>query len=142
MLAGKLHPGKREFEDHAFMTGIMSLMPALMNLPIEDIIAPLGLADALREALCDGSGTLGALLRLAECSEGGDLACLADQLAGLPGLGPKALNRAQTQALQWANSIAREKGFARMAVIAAVGTRQYYLDRGFERGEYYLVKKI
>ncbi len=29
-----------------------------------------------------------------------------------------------------------------MAVIAAVGTRQYYLERGFTRGEVYLVKGL
>jgi histone acetyltransferase (RNA polymerase elongator complex component) len=29
-----------------------------------------------------------------------------------------------------------------MAVIAAVGTRQYYFERGFERGDLYLVKTI
>lgn len=109
LLADELRPGDKAFADQAFMAGIMSLMPALMNLPIEEIVAPLGLADALRDALCTGSGTLGALLRLAECSEGGDLECLADQLTKLPGLGPKALNRAQTGALQWANAIGREK---------------------------------
>jgi elongator complex protein 3 len=38
--------------------------------------------------------------------------------------------------------VARKNGFSRMAVISAIGTRHYYLDRGFERGEYYLVKKI
>lgn len=47
-----------------------------------------------------------------------------------------------TRLLAEAERIARENGFARMAVISAVGTRQYYLARGFERGEYYLVKKI
>jgi elongator complex protein 3 len=41
-----------------------------------------------------------------------------------------------------ADQIARTKGYRRMAVIAAVGTRQYYLERGFERGELYLVKSI
>jgi EAL and modified HD-GYP domain-containing signal transduction protein len=109
LLADELRPGDKAFADQAFMAGIMSLMPALMNLPIEEIVAPLCLADALCDALCTGSGTLGALLRLAECSEGGDLECLADQLTMLPGLGPKALNRAQTGALQWANAIGREK---------------------------------
>jgi len=29
-----------------------------------------------------------------------------------------------------------------MAVISAIGTRPYYLDRGFERGELYLVKSL
>jgi len=47
-----------------------------------------------------------------------------------------------TRLLEEAESIARANGFGQLAVISAVGTRQYYLDRGFERGEYYLVKKI
>lgn len=41
-----------------------------------------------------------------------------------------------------ADRIAKGKGYRRMAVIAAVGTRQYYFERGFERGELYLVKTI
>ena len=41
-----------------------------------------------------------------------------------------------------AGRIARTKGYRRMAVIAAVGTRQYYLERGFERGKFYLVKDL
>jgi elongator complex protein 3 len=47
-----------------------------------------------------------------------------------------------TRLLEEAESIARAHGFGHMAVISAVGTRKYYLDRGFERGELYLVKKL
>jgi elongator complex protein 3 len=47
-----------------------------------------------------------------------------------------------TQLMQQADGLARQRGFRRMAVIAAVGTRQYYLNRGFERGELYLVKNL
>ncbi|MCB0118819.1 MAG: tRNA uridine(34) 5-carboxymethylaminomethyl modification radical SAM/GNAT enzyme Elp3 [Anaerolineales bacterium] len=47
-----------------------------------------------------------------------------------------------TRLLEEAESIAKQKGFGKLAVISAVGTRHYYLDRGFERGEYYLVKDI
>jgi elongator complex protein 3 len=47
-----------------------------------------------------------------------------------------------TQLLEEAEKVARENGFHRMAVISAVGARKYYLDRGFERGELYLVKSI
>jgi elongator complex protein 3 len=47
-----------------------------------------------------------------------------------------------TRLLEEAESTARKNGFAKLAVISAIGTRQYYMDRGFERGEYYLVKKI
>ncbi|HTX93217.1 MAG TPA: tRNA uridine(34) 5-carboxymethylaminomethyl modification radical SAM/GNAT enzyme Elp3 [Anaerolineales bacterium] len=46
-----------------------------------------------------------------------------------------------TRLMAEAERIARAGGYARTAVIAAVGTRQYYLERGFERGELYLVKK-
>ena len=47
-----------------------------------------------------------------------------------------------TRLLEEAENVARKNGFSRMAVISAIGTRHYYMDRGFERGEYYLVKKI
>jgi elongator complex protein 3 len=41
-----------------------------------------------------------------------------------------------------AEAIAKLRGFQRMAVISAVGTRGYYLERGFERGELYLTKPL
>lgn len=47
-----------------------------------------------------------------------------------------------TRLLEEAERIAKQKNFHKLAVIAAVGTRPYYLDRGFERGQYYLVKEI
>ena len=47
-----------------------------------------------------------------------------------------------TRLLEEAERIAMANGFERMAVISAIGTRGYYLGRGFERGEYYLVKKL
>lgn len=109
LLAGELRANDIAFADKAFMVGIMSLMPALVGLPIAEIVAPLGLADEVTAALCVGEGALGDLLKLAESSENGDLSILAELFSRLPGLGPKALNRAQTEALQWANSIGQEK---------------------------------
>ena len=47
-----------------------------------------------------------------------------------------------TALLKQAESIALEKGFQRMAVISAVGTRHYYLDRGYSRGDLYLVRDL
>jgi elongator complex protein 3 (tRNA carboxymethyluridine synthase) len=47
-----------------------------------------------------------------------------------------------TELLQQAEAISRQRGFGRMAVISAVGTRLYYLERGFERGKLYLVKNL
>jgi EAL and modified HD-GYP domain-containing signal transduction protein len=109
LLATELRPKDTGFSDQAFMTGIMSLMPAVVGQPIAEIVAPLGLANNVVEALCSGIGELGIMLSLAEGSEGGDLQALTSALAALPGISPKALNRAQTQALIWANSINQEK---------------------------------
>ncbi|HSL42681.1 MAG TPA: tRNA uridine(34) 5-carboxymethylaminomethyl modification radical SAM/GNAT enzyme Elp3 [Anaerolineales bacterium] len=47
-----------------------------------------------------------------------------------------------TRLLEKAEAVAKANGFNRMAVISAVGTRGYYLDRGFERGELYLTKDL
>jgi elongator complex protein 3 len=38
--------------------------------------------------------------------------------------------------------VAAERGYAALAVISAVGTRLYYERRGFERREYYMVRKL
>ncbi|MFN7036811.1 MAG: elongator complex protein 3, partial [Bellilinea sp.] len=47
-----------------------------------------------------------------------------------------------TRLIQAAEQIARRQGFRRMAVIAAIGTRRYYQQRGFEIGELYMVKDL
>src|SRR5512140_252676 len=47
-----------------------------------------------------------------------------------------------TRLLEKAEALAKAKGFERMAVISAVGTREYYLERGFERGDLYLTKTL
>ena len=46
------------------------------------------------------------------------------------------------QLLKKAEEIASAAGFRRMAVISAIGTRQYYATRGFEMGELYMVKDL
>jgi len=45
-----------------------------------------------------------------------------------------------TSLLKEAYRISQEQGFERLAVIAAVGTRQYYQRRGFQRGEMYMIR--
>jgi elongator complex protein 3 len=41
-----------------------------------------------------------------------------------------------------AESLAREAGFARMAIIAALGTRGYYARLGYALGETYMLKTL
>jgi elongator complex protein 3 len=47
-----------------------------------------------------------------------------------------------TKLLLEAEIIAREHGYKALAVISAIGTRKYYLDRGFERAALYLVRPL
>jgi elongator complex protein 3 len=47
-----------------------------------------------------------------------------------------------TQLLEEAARISRQHGFKHLAVIAAIGTRQYYQGRGFERGKLYMNKPL
>jgi len=57
-----------------------------------------------------------------------------DEMAQHAGLGTRLLDEARR--------IARQEGFRRLAVIAAVGTRPYYRERGFEQGELYMVGRV
>jgi c-di-GMP-related signal transduction protein len=106
LLAETQH-GDGNFVDEAFMTGIMSLMPALVGLPIRDIVAPLGIATEVRDALCEGRGPLGTLLQLVEATEGDEPAELARCLQAV-GLDNATLNRCLAQALAWASNLHRE----------------------------------
>lgn len=47
-----------------------------------------------------------------------------------------------TRLISQAARLARSRGYPRLAVISAIGTRRYYMARGFERGELYLVKRL
>jgi elongator complex protein 3 len=47
-----------------------------------------------------------------------------------------------TQLIEEAEALARSQGYAAMAVIAAIGTRDYYRARGYLDSQYYLVKPL
>lgn len=62
-------------------------------------------------------------------------------------LGEAASGRAQhaglgKQLIERACDLARERGFARLAVISAIGTREYYRKRGFADGDLYQVRTL
>lgn len=98
--------GDPEHQDQAFMVGIMSLLDALLEMPLADIVARLNLAEAVRLALLEREGPLGRLLQLAERLEQGDFAATADLLRQSPGLELEAVTEAQLEAMTWANDIA------------------------------------
>jgi len=103
LLAGTWHEGG--LTDRAFMTGIMSLMEALLSTPIAEILAPLPVAEDIRAALLERRGRLGALLDVIEVVEGRDSRDLVHVLGGLHPLTVAAVEEAHASALRWANSI-------------------------------------
>ena len=109
LLADKVRAHDKEFADRAFMTGIMSLMPALLGLPMIEIVASLGLASEVKLALEEErGGLLGQLLKLTEDLELNDIASAAADLEKLPALNQQIVNTCLSQALAWANNIGRE----------------------------------
>lgn len=108
LLGGKLHPGRRDFEDLAFMTGIMSLMPTLMSICLADILRGIELPSSVRKALDSHEGELGTLLKLTEALESGDGPACSDIVAQLPGLDATTINTCLAQALAWANNIGKQ----------------------------------
>lgn len=63
------------------------------------------------------------------------------------GIGDSMEGRAQhlglgTKLIEQAVEIARSKGYAKLAVISAIGTREYYDKRGFTDGKLYQIRNI
>lgn len=114
-----LRPRDAGLADGAFMVGMMSLMPAVVGLAMEDILGPLRLAPAIDRALRDGGGLLGELLLLAQASENGNLEGLARGLQAHPDISPALFNQAQAEALEWAHAIGR--GTTSAGAVGSIG---------------------
>lgn len=104
LLAEQQEPNNQALADQAFMAGVISLMPAVFGISIEEIISPLHLPEAVQLALLEKSGTIGQYLSLAESCETEGIHGMHDILTQL-GLTAAELNSAHTQALAWANRL-------------------------------------
>lgn len=117
-LADRLHSRNREFADHAFMVGIMSLMPALLGMPMADILAQLPVAQRVKHALVEGTdqcGQLGHLLLIAQATELTDPSALDAALQRLPAISPDFLGQCLSRAFSWANNLGQEQEAATAA---------------------------
>ena len=70
LAASKLR--RKGLGDAAYMTGILSLVPALFDVPMEEMVAKANFGEEIREALLRGAGPLGAMLAVVEGLEQGD----------------------------------------------------------------------
>jgi elongator complex protein 3 len=118
------HPANAEEHFLSFDTAEDKLAGFLrLSLPEETSVT--GMADLAGSAIIREVHVYGQSLEVGEERRG---------IAQHSGLG--------TRLLEEAERIARAKGFHRLAVIAAVGTRAYYAGRGFNMSEKYMVKEI
>jgi c-di-GMP-related signal transduction protein len=94
----------RAGQEHAFMTGMFSLLGVLFGMPLPELLAPLQLAPAVRAALAGGMagevGELGLNLQLVQALEEDDVVTVAASTARL-GLAPAQVVAIQLQAWLW-----------------------------------------
>jgi EAL and modified HD-GYP domain-containing signal transduction protein len=109
LLAATMYPGKHEFEDRSFMTGIMSLMPTLMGAPMAEILKGVSVAGDVQIALETQEGELGTMLQLVQALENGDGTSCHDLTEQLPNLNHAVVNACLTEALAWASNIGQER---------------------------------
>lgn len=69
LVAQKQRPGNRGVADTAFIVGIMSLMDAMFDMPMADVLRQIFVVDEVRDALLGRQGYFGQLLLLAEYTE-------------------------------------------------------------------------
>lgn len=109
-LAGKSPGAPAVLRDQAFLAGIMSLVSALLGLPLPEILKTLPLPDDVRIALLDRTGLLGELLLLVEALEQTDADQVAARVHALGFLDAEGVNDAYVAAIEWANKIGETTG--------------------------------
>ncbi len=102
------------------LAGFLRLSLALPNAPRQDILDELTECAVIREV-----HVYGPALEIGVSSAG------EAQHAGLG-----------TQLIEQAATLARQAGLGRLAVISAIGTREYYRRLGFELGELYMARSL
>ena len=105
LIAAVDRPSDKDYHDRAFMTGILSLLDALLGMPMQEIVAQLSLADDVGLALLKRDGSLGRKLVLIEAYEENDVAAVQSMLAELGFLSLAKLITMELEALDWANKI-------------------------------------
>jgi hypothetical protein len=96
-------------QEQAFMAGMFSLLGVLFGAPLEQILQPLQISDAMRSALLTRTGELGNLLGMLELCERGEFDALRQQLDVIA-VSVTDFNLISVQACNWMLGVARESG--------------------------------
>lgn len=94
--------GRRDCEAF-FSAGLLSVLDALLDRPMEELLAELPLSDEIQAALREGAGPMGEALRCVLAYERGEWESLR-----CTGLEKSALPAAYLEALEWADEVAAQ----------------------------------
>ena len=105
LLAASIQPHDSRLAEQAFITGIMSMMPAALGLPMREIFEQILLEPEIVEAFSSASEPLGMTLALLECFDAEDVAGCDRLLTAFatPGLDRWRLNTFLVESLRWVN---------------------------------------
>jgi EAL and modified HD-GYP domain-containing signal transduction protein len=97
--------GGPEAACEAFLLGLCSMLDAILERPLEQVVTVLPLAPRVRDALLGGSSPLRTMLDAVQAHERGDWDASAAAASAL-GLGPSIVPAAYTQSLAWTREVA------------------------------------
>ncbi len=92
-------------QDHLFTCGMFSLLDAMLDTPLAELLKNLNLPEKVTSALLSGQGPYAPYLALSRACEEGDPAQI-QELATPLGIGLDALTRLQMEAMGWAEEVA------------------------------------
>lgn len=90
--------------DNLFIVGIFSLLDAMLEMPMDQILDKLILPEPISEALLHRDGIYGPFLQLSEACESSDIAHIRELAESLT-LDPERVNAAHIQALAWVEEL-------------------------------------
>ena len=90
--------------DNLFIVGIFSLLDAMLEMPMDQILDKLILPEPISDALLNREGIYGPFLQLAEACESSDIAHIRELAESLT-LDPEKVNAAHIQALAWVEDL-------------------------------------
>lgn len=110
LLAAAQYAHNKDYQDRAFMVGIMSLLDTLLGMPLEEVVKQVNLTSEVENALIKYEGKLGNILLMVIRLEQNDFDAAAGILAEMQ-LSQSDLIQAQLEAMRWANEIKEATAF-------------------------------
>lgn len=105
LLVERLHTNDETLLDQAFITGLISVLPAALGLPMREILEELATDNDVRLALLHREGQLGKLLALLDAYDNNDSSAVTACLTEYPHAAPGDLAHILSRALEWVQAL-------------------------------------